>query len=501
MRIWRKVVTEDSKQTVFRSQDVPKTPGVYVYRNSGGEVIYVGKARNLRSRMSSYFRPSTAMQSDPRRRALIHSIASYEIFPVETEQEALLLEDRFIKQYNPRYNVDLRDDKRYLHICIDPTETYPRLQTARFRREDARIYFGPFPWATALRTTIRFLEVRYGLRSCKVGEPDEDTKLHCHEDVIRDCMCPCMKKVTKEFYHERLEKVMAILRGDCRELVEELTEKMTEQARQMNFEEAASIRDMIANLKSVLEPNRRFINQTISNRNASTNMAAVEALQEALGMDKPPIVMECFDMSNISGVLAVGSMVCFKNGRPSTNDYRRFRIRSQTANDDTAFMKEVLTRRYGRLIRENLPLPDLIVLDGGAGQLRIGMEVFKEIGMPDIVMIGLAKRHEHIIWPNSDEEQELPREHPGLRLLQAIRDEAHRFANGYHRTLRNKRITDSLLSDIPGIGENRCKQLLKQFGSVKAIAKMTPEELAEKADGVGPETAKKIIDYLTSHLI
>lgn len=200
---------EDSKQTIFRSQDVPRVPGVYVYRNSGGEVIYVGKARNLRSRMSSYFRPSGAMQSDPRRRALIHSIASYEIFPVETEQEALLLEDRFIKQYNPRYNVDLRDDKRYLHVCIDPTESFPRLQTARIRREDARIYFGPFPWATALRTTIRFLEVRYGLRSCPIAEPTEETKLHCHEDVIRDCLCPCMGKVTQEEYHERLERSWA----------------------------------------------------------------------------------------------------------------------------------------------------------------------------------------------------------------------------------------------------------------------------------------------------
>ena len=491
---------EDSKQPIFRSQDVPRVPGVYVYRNSGGEVIYVGKARNLRSRMCSYFQPSGAMQSDPRRRALIHSIASYEIFPVETEQEALLLEDRFIKQYNPRYNVDLRDDKRYLHVCIDPTETFPRLQTARLRREDGRVYFGPFPWATALRTTIRFLEVRYGLRSCPVAEPSPDTKLHCHEDVIRDCLCPCVGKVTKEAYQERLEKVMAILRGDCRELVEELTADMQEKASKMDFEGAATIRDMIANLKSVLEPNRRFINHTLSTRLAVSNMAAVEALQKALNMEKPPLVMECFDMSNISGVLAVGSMVCFKDGRPSNKDYRRFRIRSETANDDTAFMREVLTRRYGRLLKENLPLPDLIILDGGAGQLRVGMEVFREIGMPNIVLIGLAKRHEHIIWPNSDVEQELPRENPGLRLLQAIRDEAHRFANGYHRLLRSKRIADSLLSDIPGIGKNRCKQLLTQFGSVKAIAKLTPEELAKQADGVGIETAKKIIDYLSSHL-
>ena len=381
---------EDSKQPIFRSQDVPRVPGVYVYRNSGGAVIYVGKARNLRSRMCSYFQPSGAMQSDPRRRALIHSIASYEIFPVETEQEALLLEDRFIKQYNPRYNVDLRDDKRYLHVCIDPTETFPRLQTARLRREDGRVYFGPFPWATALRTTIRFLEVRYGLRSCPVAEPCPDTKLHCHEDVIRDCLCPCVGKVTKEAYQERLEKVMAILRGDCRELVEELTADMQEKASKMDFEGAATIRDMIANLKSVLEPNRRFINHTLSTRLAVSNMAAVEALQKALNMDKPPLVMECFDMSNISGVLAVGSMVCFKDGRPNKNAYRRFRIRTVEGANDFAMMREIITRHFSRLLDEHLPLPDLMIVDGGKGQLSYAVDALVALRCPPFPVIGEA---------------------------------------------------------------------------------------------------------------
>lgn len=493
-------MSEKGEQIIFRSQEVPRVPGVYVYRNSGGEVIYVGKARNLRSRMSSYFRPSGALRSDPRRRALIHSIASYEIFPVESEQEALLLESQFIKQYNPRYNVDLRDDKRFLHVCVDMAETFPRLQTVRIRREDRRIYFGPFPWATALRTTIRFLEVRYGLRSCKVAEPNSDTKTHCLEDVIRDCTCPCLGKITPEEYNERLEKVMSILRGECVELVAELEEKMRRQASELDFEGAASTRDMIGNLKSVLEPTRRFVNQTISRRSLPSNFDGMSALQAALGMSKPPEVIECFDMSNISGVLAVGSMVCFRNGRPSTGDYRRYRIRSESAHDDTEYMREVLTRRYSRLLRTDQPLPDLIVLDGGAGQLRVACEVFAELGMPDVTLIGLAERHEHIIWPDCKEEQELPRDNPGLKLLQALRDEAHRFANSYHRTLRNRRIADSLLSDVPGIGETRSRQLLKQFGSVKNIAKLTPEELAEQAKGIGLETAKRIIEYLSFHI-
>ena len=487
---------------VFRSQDVPRVPGVYVYRNAAGEVIYVGKARNLRSRMSSYFRASTMARSDPRRRALMHSIASYEVFPVDTEQEALLLESRFIKQYSPRYNVELRDDKRFLHVCIDLTETYPRLTLVRIRKEDGRLYFGPFPQAMALRETCHYLEGRFGLRSCAVAEPDASTRTHCLEHVIRSCTCPCTRAITPEAYRERVEACVRVLNGDCGEIVAELTARMRALAGELKFEEAAETRDMLENLKSVLEPTRRFINQTISVRQRASNPEGLEALREALGMASPPLHIECFDMSNISGVLAAGSMVCFRNGRPSTGDYRRYRIRSQSSRDDTAFMREVLTRRYGRVLREGQPIPDLIVLDGGAGQLRIGVEVLEELSFPPVRLIGLAKREELVVFPDPGQEPlALPRTHPGLRLLQSVRDEAHRFANGYHQLLRNRRIADSLLLDIPGLGQARCRQLLQQFGSVRAIARLTPEQLAEQARGVGPETARRICEFLAAHLV
>lgn len=489
------------QEPVFRSQDVPRVPGVYVYRNRAGEVIYVGKARNLRSRMSSYFRKSSIERSDPRRRALMHSIASYEVFPVSTEQEALLLESRFIKQYSPRYNVELRDDKRFLHVCIDMTERYPRLTLVRIRKDDGRLYFGPFPQATALRETCRYLELRYGLRSCGVAEPDGSTQEHCLEHVIRSCSCPCVGKITEDAYRERVESAINVLNGDCKEVVEELTAKMSAASAALEFEEACRYRDMIGNLKSVFEPTRRFINQTISVRQRDSNPEGMEALREVLGMERLPRHIECFDMSNISGVLAVGSMVCFRNGRASTSDYRRYRIRSQVAHDDTAFMKEVLTRRYSRVLREQLSIPDLIVLDGGEGQLRVGCEVMAELGFPPVKMIGLAEKHELIVFPEAGiEPLELPRSHAGLRLLQSIRDEAHRFANGYHQLLRNKRISDSLLMDVPGLGPTRCQALLRQFGSVRNIARMSAEELAKAATGIGLETAKKIIDFLDSHL-
>ncbi len=492
-------MTENSP--IFRSQDVPKTPGVYVYRNSAGDVIYVGKARNLRSRMSSYFRPSNINKSDPRRRALMHSIASYEFFQVATESEALLLETQFIKQYAPYYNVLMRDDKRFLHIRIDVAEQFPRLGLARIKRDDGCIYFGPFPQSTALRDTVAFLSKRFKLRTCTTACPDAETHKHCLEHVIRKCLCPCIGAVTKEEYNEALQNVLNLFKGEgAVQLIKELTETMKAQAERQDYEGAGATRDIITNLKTVLEPARRFVNQTMITRYAKSNPEGMEALKEALGMDRLPMVMECFDMSNISGIMAVGSMVCFKNGKPASDEYKRYKIRSESAKDDTAFMAEVLTRRYGRLLQENLPLPDLIVLDGGETQVSTGVRVFREIGMPpDQFFIGLAKKQELIVRPYDDPIL-LPRDNPGLKLLQAIRDEAHRFANGYNRDLRNKRIYDSILSEIPGIGETRRVQLIRTFGSVRELAKHTAQQVAEKVPGIGIETATKIIDFLQARL-
>lgn len=493
-------MADSPSHPVFHSQDVPRSPGVYVYRNAAGEVIYVGKARNLRSRMSSYFRPSGALRSDPRRRALIHSITSYEIFPVATEAEALLLEAQFIKQYTPRYNVELRDDKRFLLICVNPSEPFPRLRLARIRRDDNRLYFGPYPQATALREAVQFLSVRYRLRTCNVSEPNPETHRHCLEQVIRGCLCPCIGGVTPAKYGEHLAEALAVLRGESGPLLAELTATMQSEAAAMDFEGAARTRDVLSCLKAMAEPTRRFINQTITRRNASSNPEGLKALQEILGLPSPPLLMECFDMSNISGSLAVGSMVRFRNGRPATAEYRRYRIRSEEASDDTAFMREVLTRRYGRLLREGEAFPDLVLVDGGEGQLAVAVDVFAGLGATAVPLLGLAKKQELVIRPDVAEPLELPRDHAGLKLLQAIRDEAHRFANAYHRALRNRRITDSILNDIPGIGAKRRQQLLSACGSVREIARLTPEQLAASVPGFGKDTAARVIAYLQGAL-
>ena len=486
---------------IFRSQDVPTTPGVYVFRNVAGQVIYVGKARNLRNRMRSYFMPSTALKEEPRRRALIHSIASYEIFQVATESEALLLEAQFIKQYAPRYNVALRDDKRYLLVAINPSEKFPHFFFDRVPKDDNCLYFGPFPHAYALRETIRFLEIRYALRSCQCAEPGHEDHLHCLQDVIRHCSAPCIGRISEEDYRQRLEQALSVLRGEesAREVLQELNDKMKEAASKLDFEEAAKWRDMMDHIKTVLEPTRRFLNQTIARRtNPEINTAGMRALQEVLSLAVEPRYMECFDMSNISGTLAVGSMVLFRDGHPSTAEYRRYRIRTPDATDDTAFMHEVLTRRYSRLLQEKLPLPDLVVLDGGVPQVNTGIKVWEELGLA-IPFIGLAERYELIVIPHRKDPLYLPRENPGLRLLQAIRDEAHRWANGYNRKLRIERIRDSVLGEIPGVGTLRQAEILKQCGSIKRILQMTASQLAAKVPGLGHTLAQRILDVLRQH--
>ena len=486
---------------IFHSQDVSRSPGVYIFRNKAGEVIYVGKAKNLRNRMRSYFTASTLQKSDARRRALINSICSYQTFEVASENEALLLEARFIKQYHPRYNVVWRDDKRYLHVCLDPNQDFPRLEFARLRRDDGRLYFGPFPQSRALREIVRMLEIRYHLRSCQVAEPVPETKKHCMEHVIRDCSSPCTGEISVEDYRLRLEQVMQILRGEsaAAELAKEIQQQMQEAAAKLDFEEAARLRDMLENIKTLLEPGRRFVNQTISNRSSLDNREGVKSLQEALDMQVPPLHIECFDISNISGVLAVGSMVCFRNGRPATGEYRRYRIRDSEATDDLAFMREVLRRRYAGLLRNKLKLPDLVVVDGGAGQLAAAVQVFNELDMPPTPLICLAEKQEQIYLPGLVQPLCLSHQNPGLKLLQALRDEAHRFANTYHRELRNKKISNSILADIPGIGAKRQEALLQKFGSVKRISQKSAEELAAEMPGLGLKTATKILEYLRKH--
>ena len=479
----------------FRPGDIPARPGVYVYRDRFGTVIYVGKASNLRRRMSHYFQPSQARRADPKLRSLIHSIDRWEIFPVKSEDEALILESRFIKEYAPHYNILLRDDKRYPMLKIDRNERFPRVRLTRIRKKDSCLYFGLFPHGSAMRRLAEYLTRRFGLRSCKAESPGEEEFRHCLAGTVRDCCRPCVGGVTEVEYRERVDRVVVVLNGEIREVAEELRKKMAKAAAEKAFEKAAAFRDILGNLQSLVRT-RSFEHAELPNE---VGMEAVADLQKALRLPNVPHVIVGFDISNLGTTFAVASLVCFREGRPDKASYRRFRIKTVEGQNDFAMMNEVVKRYFSRLLREQRPLPDLLMVDGGKGQLHLALDALISIDCPPFPVVGLAKRNEEIFLPGRSEPVVLDRNRPALKVLQALRDEAHRFAVSYNRQLRLKRIAESLLDEIPGLGEVRRNALLKAFGSVAMIRKASPREIADRVSGIGPEFAETIHEFLRTH--
>ncbi len=485
----------DSEAKKFHPGDVPAKPGVYIYRDRFGTVIYVGKAANLRHRMSQYFQASRMNRADPKQRSLLKSIHDWDFFVVKNEDEALILESKLIKEYAPQYNILMRDDKRFLLVKINLKEDFPRFELARVRKDDGCKYFGPFPKGSALRSTVEFLSAYFGLRTCKPSSPDESTRKHCLKRVVKDCMEPCGGKVTKKEYHEHVDKMLRLLNGSPGPVIEELEKKMHEAADKKLFEKAARFRDVIINIKTVFgQKNRSFRYASIS---SSPGLSAVEGLQKILNMPSPPKLIECFDISNILGTLAVASMVCFENGSPAKDKYRRFKIREVDQIDDFAMMQEVIKRHYSRKIREKQPLPDLLMVDGGKGQLSSAVETLAEIDCPPLTVIGLAKKNEEIFLPGHSDAIVLDRHSTALRLLQAVRDEAHRFAISYHRKLRAQRLQESLLDDIPGIGAKRKQMILRHFGSIRKLRQADADEIMKKIPGTGRIFAERIVEFLS----
>lgn len=478
----------------FSPADVPAKPGVYIYRDRFGQVIYVGKASNLRRRMSSYFQNSRIVRADPKLRSLVNSIASWECITVKNEDESLILESRLIKEYAPRYNILLRDDKRFLMVKIDLAEKFPRLRLARLRKSDSCRYFGPFPKGSALRQTVEFLVRWFGLRSCKPDIPGLEDKLHCMAGVVRDCCRPCVGEVSEEQYMERVKSLIKVLEGDVKEIVAALRTRMAAAAAERKFEKAALYRDIIANVEDLYgAKNRSFVHASLD---ASPGAEAVADLQKALGLERPPVAIEGFDISNIAGTLAVASLVRFENGHPDRKGYRRFRIKTVEGSDDFAMMHEAVTRRFKRLLEEGAPLPDLLLVDGGKGQLSSAIDALVKLKCPPFPVLGLAKRNEEIFVPGRAEPYVLDKSRPALKMLQALRDEAHRFAVSYHRLLRLKRIQESLLDEMPGIGPARKKALLETFGSVGELRKASAEEIARRVPGIGEDFAKAVHWFL-----
>ena len=481
----------------YHPSEIPAKPGVYMFRDRFGKVIYVGKARDLRRRLGNYFQPSRRRTGDAKLRSLINSINEWSFQVVNSEDEALLLESQLIKAYAPHYNILMRDDKRYLLLKVDLAEKFPTLSLARLKKPDNARYFGPFPHGSALKMTREFLLAHFGLRGCRDAEPTEETRKHCLKRMVKDCCAPCTGKVTPEEYRERLNKALAVLEGDIAPVREAVKAQMLTASAACNFEKAARLRDVYDNIEAVFgRKNRIFENPSLPDQKIPPGMAAINSLARRLGLPKPPETVICFDISNILGTLAVASMVTFTNGRPDRQAYRRFRIKTVMQSDDFAMMKEAVSRHFIRLLNEKRPLPDLLVVDGGKGQLSAALDALIAINCPPLPVISLAERFEEIFLPGRSEPVVLDRHDAALRMLQALRDEAHRFAITYHRTLREKRISSSLLDEIPGIGEVRKRQLLKAFGSVRNLAKADAANIVLRVPGIGRATAQKIAEAL-----
>ncbi|MEJ2634557.1 MAG: excinuclease ABC subunit UvrC [Calditrichia bacterium] len=577
-------------------------PGVYQFFNVSGKVIYVGKAKNLRSRVRSYFQDSRNL--DPKTRALVKNVADLQVIIVDNEVEALILESNLIKKHKPRYNVILRDDKSYPYIRIT-NEPFPRVFVTRKIIRDGSRYLGPYTDVKHLRRIMKILHKIFPIRSCKYHLDEKSIRALrykvCLDYHIKRCQGPCEGLVSQEEYHHMIHQVEQFLKGKTKDLVQELRNLMQREAEKQNFERAARLRDqieMIENyafngqkvamtdfedrdvvavavegedacsvvfkvrdgkvvgrqhfymegvaekpmeevieqfvqqyyvetdylpqqvlipkdlgeqdrvigewlsrqaghrvelvvpqigekkkLMNLCQKNARFLlDELLLQKFKKKDYLAynVRALQKDLKLENPPVRIEAFDISNFQGRDAVASMVCFVNGKPHKSDYRHFKIRSKDTPDDFAMMREVVHRRYKRLLDETQEFPDLIMVDGGKGQLSSAVQVLKELHVTDQPIIGLAKRLEEVFVPGHSDPQNIPKSSAGLKLLQQVRDESHRFAITYHRKVRDKRTMKSPLDDVMGIGEKRKQQLLKTFGSLKKIREASQEELVSK---------------------
>lgn len=601
--------------------NLPLQPGVYLYKDAKGEVIYVGKAKRLRMRVRSYFQDKADLS--PKTQVLVSKIADFEVITTDTEAEALILENTLIKKYRPKYNVLYRDDKSLPYICVTPGER-PRVFPTRTVIKDGSRYFGPYDQVWRMKDMLDVIRKTFHLCSCACTSRtiDRSRGLPKWRSCFEEYVGACSIHVSDEDYRMTMQRVVRLLNGKSLDLIRELKEEMEISVEALHFEHAALLRDGIAALRQFSEKMKVvtsdmvdrdiFVIETDAEENLACGVLlrvregkligrlhkyvtdiegreegellqgfieeyytgdmgalvpddvhlshdipdpepigswmseiqgrivplivpkigekaqmvrmalanarllisdfvmarmkaeadrvphALKNLQDALNLPTLPRRIECFDNSNIQGSDPVASMVVFVDSKPRPSEYKKYHIKTVVGADDFASMKEVLTRRYHRLMREDKHMPDLIVVDGGKGQLSSAVEVLQELGLyGQIPIIGLAKRLEEIVIPTSAIPIQLPKTASGLKLLQRIRDEAHRTAVTFHREKRSKRTLATELTEIQGIGPRTAEKLLKQFGSVKGVKAAAEAELAA---AVGPQAAQHIRAYFDSSL-
>ncbi|MFQ3621711.1 MAG: excinuclease ABC subunit UvrC, partial [Spirochaetales bacterium] len=570
-------------------------------KDKEGQILYIGKAKNLRKRVRSYF----VGGKDIKTATLLKKISSLHYIITETEYEALLLENNLIKQHTPKYNINLKDGKTYPVIRIT-NEEYPRVFRTRRYIRDGSEYFGPYPDVRALDLYLELIERLYPLRKCKGSlKPRPSPCLYYH---IGRCTAPCAGKITQEQYLQNVEGVRKLLSGETGPLMQELSERMQQAAAQQHFEEAARYRDLLQAVKEIVTSQRvidfdeeardylhcagkdktcllllfrmrggkllgkevyqgpftgttaevleqffllyyteasrvpetiflaeaaelssleEYFERTFQKKirikvprekrdvallnlvrenaehelrrvlTSEGDLEGVEALGKVLGLSKPPLRIEGFDVSHLQGSHPVASLVSFYRGAPDKKEYRRFHIKTLSGTiDDYEAMREVIARRYTRRINEGQDLPDLILVDGGKGQVHAARTILDALGLKDLPLVGLAKQKEELFLPDQKKPIRLAEGSSALRLLQAVRDEAHRFATSFNLRLREKGVKFNQLTAVPGIGKRRVQKLLKQFGSLEALQKANPEEIS-RIGGVSVSVAKQLLGVLS----
>ena len=606
--------TSDNVEAKLRH--LPNRPGVYLMKDAAGEVIYVGKAKSLRSRVRSYFQAGTTHSI--KTRELVRRIEDLETIVVDTEAEALILESNLIKEKRPRFNITLKDDKTYPYIKVT-AERFPRVYVTRRLEKDGSRYFGPYTDVRRMRQSLELVKRLYTVRSCRHDLPDARVDRPCLDHELGLCKAPCVGLQSQEEYAAMIDEILDVLGGHTKRAAARIRQDMQAAALEMNFERAAELRDALQRLES-MEQRQRVLDMAgadrdvvgfardgaegcgvvlqiregkllgreaqfltnladesdedaigafvtrlyagrgqrdaegvpgeillpmdfadralleellrglcgrvvrvaapergkkvslvgladqnarhlleerklIGNRAAERAPDALYELQESLGLSQIPRTLVCFDISHTQGTETVASAVFFENAEPNKGEYRKFRIKGQWGNDDFASMHEVVTRYFSRRVEENLPLPDLAVIDGGKGQLGAALKALAALGLEEQAVISLAKKEEEVFVPHRSDPVRLSRRSQSLRLLQRIRDEAHRFAVSYNRKLRTKRTVRSELSAIPGVGAARQKALLARFGSLRAVATASEAEIAS-LPGFGPALARKVLEHV-----
>ena len=468
---------------------LPYSPGVYFMKAADGSILYIGKAKSLRQRVRSYL---AARPEIPKIPILMAKVRKIEYIETPAEVDALLLEAQLIRKYQPHYNKELKDDKSFPLLKIT-AEPFPRLLMTRNQSDRKAIYYGPYTDARLLREAVSLVHALFPIRKCR-----RLPKTACLYYHIGQCIAPCIKPEVKEEYDRLIREVRSFLGGGKKSFMDYLKERMEEASKELRFEDAQYYKEQMDALAKLRR--RRF---TAGGEDLSAGLSATLELKKWLAAEKPPERIVCFDVSNIQGAEAVASRVSFYREMPEKSGYRRYKIRRVQGINDYAMIQEALERMLEgiREKREKF-IPDVIMIDGGKGHLGAALQVLKRMGAQKTKLISIAKRFETIYTPGHDSSGEpegalmipMPKDSPALYLLQKIRDEAHHFAITYHRTLKGKNLTESIVDEVPGIGPARKRLLLERYASVEALSQATAGELA--ALGIHQATAHKLLEHL-----